>query len=163
MNILKDIFPIFNFVENIPYNPDIIFTWKLVFSKTNYDIKVFWMGKKIARIRIELNRHIKKDRYYKAEECYVVGRREIVNYLNKKDALIVHDLIDEKDETKKILMSRAKDIIEHGIVKEDRFHNIQYFIPKEVRKVIIVSSKKKMMRLLTTDVFYRIYDEIKIL
>lgn len=164
MKLLKDMFPLFNFAENMSYNPDIIFTWKPESFKTKYDIKVLWMGQKIARIRVELNRHLVKKRFYDADECYIIGRKEIVEYLNKRGALIVHYLIDEPDEKNKILMSRAREIIEYGTIKDDKFYNLQYFVPKEKRRLIVKSTKTDMNRLLTADLFTKLfYKDIRVL
>jgi len=163
MKLLKNNFPLFNFAENIPYNPDIIYTWDVEPSKTKYDIKIFWMGQKIARVRIELNKHLTQEQYYHAKECYIIGRREIVEYLHKRDAIIVHYLIDEPDENKKLLMSRVKEIMKHGTVNEDRFHNWQYFIPLEKRELLVKKDRRDMIRLITADIFEKIYENIRIL
>ena len=159
MRLLKEMFPRFNIIENMPYSPNILFSGEIRAGTIKYDCKVFWMKWTLARIRVELNQHLTRKQFYDAEECYIIGRRDVVDYLDKKDAIIVHYLVDEK-ESSRILMSRAKDIIKHNIIKEDKFKNLQYFIPKESRKDIIKSSKKDMQRMITADFFELLYKNI---
>ncbi len=160
MKLMKNMFPQFNYAENIPYSPDILFTGEIRDGTTKYDFKIIWMSWILARVRVEINQHLTLKQFYAADECYIVGRREIVEYLNKQhDALIIHYLVDER-ESDRILMSRAKNIIKHNITKEDRFKNIQYFIPKELRTELVKSSRKEMLRLITADFFEKIYEGI---
>ena len=162
MKLLKNIFPQFNYFENIPYSPDIIVTGERKEGIVRYDFKIIWTRWTLARIRVELNQHLTKKQFFDADECYIIGRRDTVDYLDSRDALICHLLVDEK-ESDKILMSRAKDIIRNNITKEDRFKNIQYFIPKDLRKEIVKSSKKDIIRLIAGDFYELFYKNIGVL
>lgn len=145
---LKKMFPKLNFVLNTNYSPDSFLTGKLADRSKNYDLKCYWMGNIIARIRIEVNKNIDADRFMKTEECYVVGRPEVIDYLSKsnKDGLIVHYLVDEKKY--RIAMSRIKSIKENCSLTEDRFKNKQYHISTKFRPLIITFDLKEMEDLL---------------
>ena len=159
--ILKKMFPEFNFVENFPYSPDMIFTGRVDEGKTNYDISVYWMGNKIQRLRVEINQNLTKEQFFKSNYCYVIGIPSVVEYLAKRKGLVVHYLVDEPKH--KILVSRMDMIVKHCPMQKDRFGNLQYFIPKEVRPLLVTDDYREIKRLLTMDLFELLYGELMIL
>ena len=159
--ILKKIFPEFNFVRNFPYSPDVVFTGKVDEGKTNYDLSAYWMGNKIQRLRVEINRHLTKEQFFKSDFCYVIGIPSVVEYLAKRKGLVVHYLVDEGKQ--KILMSRMDMVVKHCPMQTDKFGNQQYFIPKEIRPLIVTEDIGEMRRMLTADLYHIIYNDLDIL
>lgn len=153
--LLKDMFPEMNFVRNFSYSPDAILTGIFEEGITNYDLGVYYFGKKIQRLRVERNQHITYEQFMGTEhDIYVIGRKTIVEKLADKDGLVVHYLLDEPK--KPIGMSRLKIIRATCPQKPDRFENIQYAIPKDKRALIVTFDKKEMERLLFQD-YYKIH------
>ncbi len=159
--ILKNMFPQFNFVENFPYSPDILFTGIPEEGKTNYDMSVYWMGHKIQRIRVEINQNLTKEQFFKSDYCYVIGIPQVVEYLAKRKGLVVHYLVNEPKH--KILVSRMDLIVKHCPMQKDKFGNLQYFIPKEIRKLIVVEDYNEIKKLLAANIFDLIYGKLMIL
>ena len=150
--LLKDMFPEMNFVRNFPYSPDAMLTGIIEDGTTNYDLGVYYFGSKLSRLRVERNQHISQQQFMETEhDIYVIGRVELVLKLADKDGIVVHYLLNE---TKKpIGMSRLKVIRDNCPEKVDKFGNIQYAIPKQLRPLIVTFEKKEMRRLLTADYY----------
>ena len=150
--ILKDMFPLFNFVHNFPYSPDAFFTGMFNEGVINYDLAIFFFNQKLGRIRVEINRHITQNHFMNADhDVYVIGRKNIVEKLGAKDGIVAHYLVDEPK--KKVGLSRLRQIQKICGTSEDKFGNIQYVIPKDLRKVIITFDWKEMRDLLTKNYF----------
>jgi len=161
MEKLKEMFPKLNFVENLPIDTNIL-TGSRGKQRTRYDISAFWFGRKIARIRVEVNRHISYNRFFETDENYVLGNPKIVEYLKKKDALLLHYLINETDVTKQIGLSSIREILKFGQKVTDKFGNEQYHIPKEIRKVVVTFDKNKIEELLFRNFHKLLYREFVI-
>jgi len=159
--ILKKMFPEFNFVENFPYSPDMIFTGRVDEGKTNYDISVYWMGNKIQRLRVEINQNLTKEQFFKSNYCYVIGIPSVVEYLAKRRGLVVHYLVNEPKH--KILVSRMDMVEKYCPMQKDKFGNLQYFIPKETRPLLVIDDYGEIKRLLTMDLFELMYGKLMIL
>jgi rubredoxin len=157
--LIKDMFPMMNIVRNFSYNPDAILTGILEEGITNYDLGVYHFGSKLQRLRVERNQHISQQQFMETEhDIYVIGRKELVEKLADKDGIVVHFLLNE---TKKpIGMSRLKIIRDNCPQKIDKFGNIQYAIPQQLRSLIVTFDKKEMRRLITADFFEKIYENI---
>jgi hypothetical protein len=154
MNILKEMFPAFNFVKNFSYSPDAVLTGIFEKGIINYDVGIFFMGTKYQRLRIELNQHISQEQFMNTDhDIYVIGRKKIVEYLASRDGLVVHFLVDEPK--RPIGMSRLKIIKENCPQKEDKFGNIQYTIPKNIRPLITTFDVKEMQMLLTREFYVK--------
>ena len=153
--ILKRMFSNLTFVENTPIDTNFV-TGETGSGKTRYDFKVFWLGRKLARCKVSVVQGTGRDHYIEAEEQYVQGRREVVDYLRKIDAVFIWYFPDEKDESKRIAMASCKDIVKFSVEKEDRFKNIQYHLPKEIRKIIIKTTFQDFKNL----IFRNFYDLI---
>jgi len=160
MKVLKRLFPKLNFVENFTYSPESALTGEFGERSKNYDIGVYWFGKKIARLRVEVNHNITHDRFMETNECYVVGRPSVVDYMAKKDGIVVHFLTNEKEN--KIGMSRMAVIKEHCPKEEDRFGNIQYTIPKEIRPLIVTFNIREMEDMIFKGFHRIIYADVPI-
>lgn len=146
-HLLKMLFPQFNFVSNFPYSTDAVFTGVFKQGTINYDLSVYFFGNKIRQLRVELNQHLTQEKFMSTnEDVYVIGRSKIVEYLAKKDGVVVHFLVDEPK--KKIGMSRLKIIQKVCPKKNDKFGNIQYTIPKELRPAIVTFEWNEMNDLL---------------
>jgi hypothetical protein len=150
--ILKQIFPQLVFVENISIDSNIL-TGKLGSSKTRYDFGVFFFGEKIAKCKVLVCQNIEMEKYFISEEQYVQGRKEVVDYLSKIDAIFIWYF---PDDGKKIAMAKCRDIKKFSTTVQDRFHNDQYHIPKEIRKVIIKTDINDFKEML----FKNLYDYI---
>ena len=161
METLKKMFPKLNFVLNYTYSPNSILTGELAERSRQYDIGVFWFGQKIARLRVEVNQNIDHKRFMETEECYVVGRPEVIHYMAKKDGIIVHFLVDDPE--KRIAMSRMKIIKQYCPMKKDRFGNEQYIIPKDMRPIIVTFDIKEMEDLLFKGFHRILYEDATIL
>jgi len=96
---LKTLFPLFNFVENYPYSPDLPLTGRMGEGKTNYDLSLYWMGHKMQRLRVEINQHLTREEFYESNYCYVIGIPSVVDYLAKRRGLVVHYLVDDPKNT----------------------------------------------------------------
>lgn len=158
---LKRMFPSLNFVENLPMNINILTGEKQEATK-KYDLSAYWFGVKIARIRVEVNRHIDYNRFFETEENYVLGNPQVVEYLSKRDALLLHFLVNEQDENKQIGISEVKSIVGNCKQVVDRFQNMQYHIPKELRRIIVTFDRNKIEDLLFKGFHRRLYGEILI-
>lgn len=159
--VLKYLFPQFNFVSNFPYSPDMALTGRLRAGRTQYDISAFFFGSKCQKIRIELNQNLTKNQFYNSNFCYVIGMPETVEYMAKIKGLVCHYLVDEKKE--KILVSRMDKVVEHCPMMNDDFGNNQYFIPKAIRPLIVVSDLSEIKEMLFANLHKIIYKEIEIL
>lgn len=160
MRTLKKMFPKLNFVINYNYSPEAAITGEFGDRSKNYDISVYWFGKKIARLRVEVNHNITRDRFMTTEECYVVGRPSVVDYMAKKDGIVVHFLTDEKEN--RIGMSRMKTIKEYCPQGGDRFGNIQYTIPKDLRPLIVTFDIREMEDMLFKGFHRSLYSNLTI-
>ena len=165
MNLLKKMFPQFNFVSNFPYTPNALLTGIIKKGKTNYDIKCILFGNLIQRTRCELNYHLTQEQFMETErDVYVIGRKSVVEYLAdpKRDGLCIHYLIDEPDEKKKIGLSRLKIIKENCPVTPDGFGNLQFTLVKSVRPLIVTFNPVEMHHLLTRNLYHILYRNLKI-
>lgn len=150
--VLKGMFPEFNFVRNFPYSSDAVLTGVFKEGVTNYDVGVYYFGNKLQRLRVEINRNISQKQFMETEnDIYVIGRKELVEKLASRDGVVVHYLIDEQ--MKRVGMSRLKVIRDNCPQSEDRFKNIQYAIPKKVRPFVVTFDWKEMRRLLTLEYY----------
>ena len=157
---LKYLFQQFNFVTNFPYSPDMAFTGHLRKGRTQYDISAIFFGNKCQKIRVELNQNLTKKQFYDSDFCYVIGMPETVEYMAKIKGLVCHYLADEKKE--KILVSRMDKVVKHCPMEIDNFGNNQYFIPKEIRPLIVVSDLSEIKEMLFANLHKIIYKEIEI-
>ena len=159
--ILKYLFPQFNFVTNFPYSPNMALTGILIKVITHYDFWAFFFGNKCQKIRIELNQNLTKKQFYDSNFCYVIGMPETVEYMAKRRGLVCHYLVNEKKE--KILVSRMDKVVKHCPMINDDFGNNQYFIPKEIRPLIVVDDLLEIKEMLFANLYKTIYKEIEIL
>jgi len=159
---IKRIFPKLNFVVNTVYAPDSYLTGRLAERSRNYDLRCYSMGILIARIRIEVDRHIDQKKFMTAKECYVIGRPEVVDYLSKtnKDGIIIHYLVDETKH--RIAMSCARVIKKNCSLIKDRFQNDQYHIPINIRPLVITFDVNEMEDLLFKGFHRKLYKTTQI-
>ena len=159
---LKRLFSKLSFVVNTAYAPDSYLTGRLAERSKNYDLRCYSMGILIARIRIEVDRHIDRKKFMTAEECYVIGRPEVVDYLSKanKDGIVGHYLVDET--THRIAMSRARVIKKNCSLIKDRFQNDQYHIPINLRPLVVTFDVGEMEDLLFKGFHRKLYRNAQI-
>jgi hypothetical protein len=160
MEYLKQKIPLLNFVENIPYSPDAFLTGQTREGNVNYDISVFFMGYKLNRLRVEINQNLSKKQFFDSKYCYVIGRPTIVEYLSKRKGIVAHYLVDEK--TDKIGVSRMDMIVKHCKQEKDNFGNLQYFIPKEIRPLLVTFDISEIKDLLFKKWYKLFYKNIMI-
>ena len=158
---LKKLFPKLSYVVNTVYAPDAYLTGQLGERSKKYDIGCFWMGLKVARCRTEVSRNIKSEKkFFEAEQCYVIGIPSVIDYMSKKRGICIHFLPDSQD--KKIGMSRIDIIKKYCPTGKDKFSNIQYMIPKEIRPLIVTFDRFEMENMLFSGFHRQIYRNAQI-
>lgn len=156
---LKDMFPTLLFVENIPINSDPL-TGEVGEQHMRYDFSIYWFGKKLERCRVSVVQNVTTERYLQTEEQYLVGIKDTVDYLSKKnrDALLVFYFRDEKEESKRIGVASFRELKPHFVEVKDRFDHEQYNVPPEVRKMLIKFGKEEIGQLVYRN-FHKVVTE----
>jgi Zn ribbon nucleic-acid-binding protein len=153
--ILKKMFPMLIFKENVPIDTD-VFSGETGIAHTRYDFGCYWFGKKIAKCKVSVLRNTTREHYLTAEKQYIQGREKVFDYLAKIDAIMIFYFVDEPDEMKKIAMASCREMRKFATMVIDEFKNEQYHLPKEIRKLIIKTDFQDFKNLL----FRRFFDII---
>lgn len=156
---LKAIAPSLTFIENIEYGWDYLIEPEKEGQHLIYDCKAFFGGHKLERIKIAICQNITQDRYLTADEQYLQGRQQVFDKLAKMDALLVFYFPDEPDHSRQIAMAYCRELAKHAREMEDRFHNRQYSIPKEIRPILIIADQERMKEMLYRNLAKRIFEK----
>lgn len=144
---LKAEFPYLTFFENktFPFNP---LTKRASEQKRNYDYSA-WLGPhQLERIRVLTIRGQQTfASYSQTPEQYLLGSMKVVDALREKDALLLFYFAEAPPKPTTAL-AEAHRVGPYLTEAEDRFGNLQYHIPVEVRPVLLVEDHEEKERML---------------
>ena len=161
---LKKITPSLTFIENTDYGWE--YTLEPVQEEVDhkiYDFKVYHGGYKLERVKVAVCQNTTLQNYLTAEENYFQGRMDVAKKLANTDALVCFYFPDDQAYENKVALAYCRELIKFSETKIDRFKNLQYHIPKEVRKTLITNEPERIKEMLYRNLFKQVFEKRYIL